>query len=121
MTETPKEETDALVKLGRGLWNLRQRAGLSRAKLAKLARVSEASVKLIESGRHRPSARTLVRILGAMNLLQAEGMELLRLLDNPNLHHMQIEMSTSPLMQEGEEAGQVVTIRFLLLPPLKQH
>lgn len=48
-------------EIGRRLRQLRDSAGLSRAKLAKLTGLSEATIKLIESG-HTPSSRTLTRL-----------------------------------------------------------
>lgn len=52
-----------LVKFGQLLRLKREAAGLSRAKLAKRARLSEATIKLIEGGRHRPSRSTLLRLI----------------------------------------------------------
>jgi DNA-binding XRE family transcriptional regulator len=57
-----KREFAALVRLRR------EAAGLSRAKLARRTRVSEASLKLLESGRHCPSRFTLLRLLQAREL-----------------------------------------------------
>lgn len=52
----------ALVRLRR------EAAGLSRAKLARRTHVSEASLKLLESGHHCPSRFTLLRLLQAREL-----------------------------------------------------
>ncbi|MFO0572729.1 MAG: helix-turn-helix transcriptional regulator [Polyangia bacterium] len=52
----------ALVRLRR------EAAGLSRAKLARRTHISEASLKLLESGRHCPSRFTLLRLLQAREL-----------------------------------------------------
>lgn len=74
--------------LGRRLRQLRDGAGLSRAKLAKLTRLSEATIKLIEGG-HIPSARTLTRIIqipGFASLLSPEGELRIRLPDQETTH-----------------------------------
>ena len=61
-TSVTQGELD-LVKFGQLLRLKREAAGLSRAKLAKRARLSEATIKLIEGGRHRPSRATLLRLI----------------------------------------------------------
>lgn len=50
--------------IGRRLRQIRDGAGISRAKRAKFTRLSEATIKLIEGG-HVPSARTLTRLARA--------------------------------------------------------
>jgi transcriptional regulator with XRE-family HTH domain len=53
---------DAL-HFGELLRSLRESAGLSRAKLAKRARISEATIKLLENRAHFPSSKTLYRLI----------------------------------------------------------
>ena len=47
---------------------LRERAGLSRAKVAKRARISEASIKLVEAGHHFPTTTMLYSLLRVADL-----------------------------------------------------
>ena len=50
---------------------LRQRrylAKLSRARLARLARLSEATIKFIEAGRHLPTKKTRMKLLAVSDL-----------------------------------------------------
>jgi transcriptional regulator with XRE-family HTH domain len=58
---------DAL-HFGDVLRSLRESAGLSRAKLAKLARLSESLIKLIERSAHFPSTPNLYRLLNVREL-----------------------------------------------------
>lgn len=120
MSETPEEENKALRKFGLIMWSLRQLAGLSRVKLAKAAQVSEATVKLIEGGKHKAGAGTVIRILCAVGMPQVDTTELLKLLGNQSPQQMQIALQESPLSHEGEQVGTVVTLRFFLIPALKQ-
>lgn len=62
--ERPRRLVPALGTLVR---QRREAAGLSRAKVAKRARFSEATLKLIESG-HRPSRSTLLRLINVPEL-----------------------------------------------------
>lgn len=59
--------SDAL-HFGFVLRSLREAAGLSRAKLAKKARLSEAIIKLIETTEHFPSPPTLYRLIHVREL-----------------------------------------------------
>lgn len=61
-TPAVRRQFAALVRLRR------EAAGLSRAKLSRRTRISEAALKLLESGRHCPSRTTLLRLLSAPEL-----------------------------------------------------
>ena len=57
-----------LLRLGQLLRDRRRRAGLSRIALARLAQLSDATVKFVETGRHPPSRTTCLRLLGVSEL-----------------------------------------------------
>lgn len=56
------------LHFGELLRALRESAGLSRAKVAKRARLSEAIIKLIETTAHFPSSKTLYRLIHVREL-----------------------------------------------------
>ncbi len=64
-----------LVAFGKLLRDKRNAAGLSRAALARKAKLSEATLKFVETARHPPSRATLLRLIGVaeLNLSWAEG------------------------------------------------
>ncbi|MFO0578856.1 MAG: helix-turn-helix domain-containing protein [Polyangia bacterium] len=66
----PRPVLDAgqVAAFGRLLRDCRQAAGLSRAELGKRAKLSDASIKLIETGRGSPSRATLIRLVGVKAL-----------------------------------------------------
>lgn len=57
-----------LLRLGQLLHDRRRRAGLSRQALGRLAQLSDATVKFVETGRHPPSRTTCLRLLGVAEL-----------------------------------------------------
>jgi transcriptional regulator with XRE-family HTH domain len=63
----PENSTDA-QHFGFVLYALRNAAGFSRAKLAKLARLSEGTIKNCEAGNHFPSPTTLARLMSVSQL-----------------------------------------------------
>jgi transcriptional regulator with XRE-family HTH domain len=50
------------------IWDRRRSAGLSRTKLAKLAKLSAATIKFIETARHPPSRASCLRLLEVKEL-----------------------------------------------------
>ena len=75
MTDLESEVSPRELEIGSRLRQLRESAGLSRAKLAKMTRLSEATIKHIESG-HSPSRRTLAtlaRVPGFASLLNSDA------------------------------------------------
>lgn len=68
--KAPRSVLDAgqVAAFGRLLRDCRQAAGLSRADLGKRAKLSDASIKLIETGRGSPSRATLIRLVGVKAL-----------------------------------------------------
>ncbi len=54
---------------GKLLWQRRVSARLSRARLARLAGLCEATIKLIEKDRTRPRKETLLRLLAVTELM----------------------------------------------------
>lgn len=57
-----------LVDFGRLLRDRRNQAGLSRLQLARKAKLSDATVKFVETARHPPSRQTLLRLVGVPEL-----------------------------------------------------
>ena len=56
------------VQFGRLLRDKRNAAGLSRVQLARRAKISDATIKFIETARHPPSRATLIRLIGVVDL-----------------------------------------------------
>ena len=56
------------VQFGRLLRDKRNAAGLSRVQLARRAKISDATIKFIETARHPPSRATLIRLIGVSDL-----------------------------------------------------
>lgn len=59
---------DQNLHFGHLLRCLRDKAGFSRAKLARRAKLSEATLKLLEAGEHFPEPRTLYRLMSVREL-----------------------------------------------------
>lgn len=57
-----------LLRLGQLIHDRRRRAGLSRQALGRLAKLSDATVKFVETGRHPPSRTTCLRLLNVPEL-----------------------------------------------------
>ena len=56
------------VQFGHLLRDKRNAAGLSRVQLARRAKISDATIKFIETARHPPSRATLIRLIGVSDL-----------------------------------------------------
>ncbi len=56
------------MQFGRLLRDKRNAAGLSRVELARRAKISDATIKFIETARHPPSRATLIRLIGVSDL-----------------------------------------------------
>lgn len=56
------------VHFGKLLRDKRNAAGLSRVQLARKAKLSDATIKFVETARHPPSRATLIRLLGVSEL-----------------------------------------------------
>ena len=56
------------MQFGRLLRDKRNAAGLSRVQLARRAKISDATIKFIETARHPPSCATLIRLIGVSDL-----------------------------------------------------
>ncbi len=56
------------AQFGRLLRDKRNAAGLSRVDLARRAKISDATIKFIETARHPPSRATLIRLIGVSDL-----------------------------------------------------
>ena len=56
------------AQFGRLLRDKRNAAGLSRVQLARRAKISDATIKFIETARHPPSRATLIRLIGVSDL-----------------------------------------------------
>ena len=65
---TPALTRKQLQDFGRLLRDKRNQAGLSRLQLARKARLSDATIKFIETARHPPSRATLLRLVGVAEL-----------------------------------------------------
>ena len=61
-------DPDQVAAFGRLLRDCRNAAGLSRVELGKRAKLSDANIKNIESGRGSPSRQTLIRLVGVKAL-----------------------------------------------------
>ena len=59
---------DEILHFGRLLRCLRDKAGFSRAKLARRAKLSEATLKLLEAGDHFPEPPILYRLMSVREL-----------------------------------------------------
>jgi transcriptional regulator with XRE-family HTH domain len=57
-----------LVQFGKLVRDKRNAAGFSRVKLARLAKLSDATIKFLETARHPPSRATLIRLIGIAEL-----------------------------------------------------
>ena len=57
-----------LVAFGKLLRDKRNAAGLSRTRLARKAKLSDATIKFVETARHPPSRATLIRLVGVAEL-----------------------------------------------------
>lgn len=57
-----------LVEFGRLVRDKRNAAGFSRVKLARIAKLSDATIKFLETARHPPSRATLIRLIGVAEL-----------------------------------------------------
>lgn len=96
----------ALVRLRREL------AGLSRAKVAKHARIAEATLKLLENG-HRPSRSTLLRIVNVPEL-KLSGEEVAPLYGEALLPPS--ARPASPSARPVPAPPRAATLHILLLP-----
>lgn len=56
------------LQFGRKLQRVRKKAGLTQEKLADLTKRSTTFIGLIETGRRRPSMKTLQKIASALNI-----------------------------------------------------
>jgi len=65
---TPALTRKQLQDFGRLLRDKRNQAGLSRLQLARKAKLSDATIKFIETARHPPSRATLLRLVGVAEL-----------------------------------------------------
>jgi len=65
---TPALTRKQLQDFGRLVRDKRNQAGLSRLQLARKAKVSDATIKFIETARHPPSRATLLRLVGVAEL-----------------------------------------------------
>ena len=65
---TPALTRKQLQDFGRLLRDKRNQAGFSRVQLARKAKVSDATIKFIETARHPPSRATLLRLVGVAEL-----------------------------------------------------
>jgi transcriptional regulator with XRE-family HTH domain len=59
---------DQLIAFGKLLRDKRNAAGLRRVQLARKAKLSDTTIKLLESARHPPSRATLIRLIGVTEL-----------------------------------------------------
>jgi transcriptional regulator with XRE-family HTH domain len=66
--QTPALTRKQLQDFGRLLRDKRNQAGFSRLQLARKAKLSDATVKFIETARHPPSRGTLLRLVGVAEL-----------------------------------------------------
>ena len=96
-------------------------AGLSRAKLAKITRLSEATIKLIESG-HAPSSRTravLAKVPGFASLLETSAELRVRM---PDPDTAQLLRRIAPLLGMERDADGALILssvrQFVLLAVL---
>ncbi len=65
---TPALTRKQLQDFGRLLRDKRNQAGLSRVQLARMAKLSDATIKFLETARHPPSRATLLRLVGVAEL-----------------------------------------------------
>ena len=105
---SPSGTASQWTQFGRLLRDKRNAAGLSRVQLARRAKLSDATVKFIETARHPPSRATLIRLIGVSELK-------LRCADVPG-HSLlpSIENSDPQLRLEG--AGLHSQLNCLLTP-----
>ncbi|PSM31762.1 helix-turn-helix domain-containing protein [Haliangium sp. UPWRP_2] len=64
----PPVSPEQWMQFGRLLRDKRNAAGLSRVQLARRAKISDATIKFIESARHPPSRATLIRLIDVSDL-----------------------------------------------------
>lgn len=112
----PDIDATAAQHFGFVLWSLRNAAGLSRAKLSKLCRISEATIKLLEAGNHFPSANTLYRLM-SVPLLRLTPALVRDLFGVSALVH--VEYETEPPKRITPDTQQIV-IRLILTLKDKQ-
>jgi phage repressor protein C with HTH and peptisase S24 domain len=63
------------MSIGKRVMKLRVGAGLSRAKLAQLAKIAPSSVQRIEEDQQEPSAKVIMRIAGALGMKSTDILE----------------------------------------------
>ena len=68
MRSLPKNQKQTLVALGKSIKDVRLSKGITRQKLAKLARIDRSNVGRIERGEINVRLRTLVRLADALNV-----------------------------------------------------
>jgi len=95
---TPALTRKQLQDFGRLLRDKRNQAGFSRVQLARKAKLSDATIKFIETARHPPSRATLLRLVGVAEL----G---LRWVETPGygagaMH--EVDAQTSPALRDAE-------------------
>ncbi len=95
---TPALTRKQLQDFGRLLRDKRNQAGFSRLQLARKAKLSDATIKFIETARHPPSRATLLRLVGVAEL----G---LRWADTPGCYVgaiPEVAAETSPALPDAE-------------------
>lgn len=96
---------------GKLLKDRRNAAGMSREQLGKRAKLSDATIKLIETVKHPPSRATLLRLLNVAELgLRAEDVELL--LDDPVAAPARCEQEGVAAVEEPEGGATAASARW---------
>lgn len=107
---------DSLLAFGQVIRGLREAAGLSRAKLALKANISEATLKNIEAGTHATSAQTAIAILSVPGMSPDPERLAGLLRGSEPITSMQIDTREALVSVDAESVGRVVTLRFFVIP-----
>lgn len=112
-------DTAPLLRLGRLLRERRNRAALTRKALGQLAKVSEGTIKFIETGQHVPSRKTCLRLLG-VDVLGLQWSDLTPFIGEP-LGEPATDAELPALLPEPSLSREMVLEQMLLTDQLRLH
>ena len=112
-------DTAPLLRLGRLLRERRNRAALTRKGLGQLAKVSEGTIKFIETGQHVPSRKTCLRLLG-VDVLGLQWSDLTPFIGEP-LGEPATDAELPALLPEPSLSREMVLEQMLLTDQLRIH
>lgn len=106
-----------LLRLGQLLHDRRRRVGLSRKALGRLAKLSDTTVKFVETGQHPPSRTTCLRLLGVPEL-NLQWQDLALFAGDPPAQHPPVAESLA-LPPDSRLSEEMILEQMLLLDQVR--